>query len=70
MIGDASIVEPLCLIFEKYVKTGIYPFVWKMANLVSISKKDSKQGKMETGPVFLDLTKTFDNVARWSTLQI
>ena len=28
-ICDASIVEPLCLIFEKCFETGIYPSVWK-----------------------------------------
>ena len=38
-IYDASIVEPLCLTFEKCLETGIYSSVWKKANTVPIHKK-------------------------------
>ena len=42
-ICDASIVEPLCLIFEKSLETGMYPSVWKKANIIPVHKKDSRQ---------------------------
>ena len=36
---DSSIVEPLCLIFEKCIETGKYPSIWKKANIVPVHKK-------------------------------
>ena len=52
-ICDASIGEPLCLVFEKCFETGIYPSVWKIANLVPIHKKESKQNKKNYRPISL-----------------
>ena len=52
-ICDASIVEPLCLIFEKCLETGIYPSVWKKANIVPIHKKESRQNKKNYRPISL-----------------
>ena len=52
-ICDASIAEPLCLIFEKCLETGIYPSVWKKANIVPIHKKESRQNKENYRPISL-----------------
>ena len=52
-ICDASIAEPLCLIFEKCLETGIYPSVWKKANIVPIHKKESRQIKKNYRPISL-----------------
>ena len=35
-ICDISIVEPLCLIFEKCLETGTYPSIWKKANVIPV----------------------------------
>ena len=42
---DTSIVEPLCLIFEKCLETGVYPSIWKKANVIPVHKKNSRQNK-------------------------
>ena len=52
-ICDASIVEPLCIIFEKCFEIGIYPSVWKKANIVPIHKKKSRQSKANYRPISL-----------------
>ena len=52
-ICNASIVEPLCLIFEKCLETGIYPSIWKKANIVPIHKKESRQSKINYRPISL-----------------
>ena len=38
-ICDESIVKPLRLIFTNILNTGIYPDIWKQANLTPIHKK-------------------------------
>ena len=52
-ICDMSIVEPLCLIFEKCLETGSYPSIWKKANVISIHKKESRQNKCNYRPISL-----------------
>ncbi len=52
-ICDSSIVEPLCLIFEKCLETGIYPSVWKKANIIPVHKKESRQNKKNYRPISL-----------------
>ena len=52
-ICDASVVEPLCLIFEKSLDTGTYPSAWKEANIVPIHKKGSRQNKINYRPISL-----------------
>ena len=42
-ICDESIILPLKLIFTNIVSTGIYPHIWKQANVTPIHKKGSKQ---------------------------
>ena len=44
-ICDSAIVEPLCLIFEKCLETGVYPTSWKRANIIPVHKKNSRQSK-------------------------
>ena len=52
-ICDFSIVEPLCLIFEDCLETGIYPSLWKKANVIPIHKKDSRRCKTNYRPISL-----------------
>ena len=52
-ICDMSIVEPLCLIFEKCLETGSYPSIWKKANVIPIHKKESRQNKCNYRPISL-----------------
>ena len=43
LLADDSIVSPLMLIFTNILTTGIYPELWKLANITPIHKKGSKQ---------------------------
>ena len=63
-ICDMSIVEPLCLIFEKCLETGSYPSIWKKANVIPIHKKDSRQNKCNYRPISLLplLGKVFEKI--------
>ena len=40
-ICDSAIVEPLCLMFEKCLETGVYPTSWKRANIIPVHKKNN-----------------------------
>ena len=42
---NTSVVEPLCLIFEKCLETGVYPSIWKKANVIPVHRKNSRQNK-------------------------
>ena len=50
---DTSVVEPLCLIFEKCLETGVYPSFWKKANVIPVHKKNSRQSKENYRPISL-----------------
>ena len=50
---DMSIVEPLCLVFEKCLETGNYPSIWKKANVIPTHKKESRQNKCNYRPISL-----------------
>ena len=52
-ICDMSIVDPLCLIFEKCLETGSYPSIWRKANVIPIHRKDSRQNKCNYQPISL-----------------
>ena len=52
-ICDSAIVQPLCLIFEKCLETGVYPTSWKRANIIPVHKKDSRQTKNNYRPISL-----------------
>ena len=50
---DTSIVEPLCLIFEKCLETGVYPSIRKKANVIPVHKRNSRQNKENYRPISL-----------------
>ena len=56
-ICDSSIVDPLCLIFEKSLVTGAYTSACK---IVHIHKKDSRQNKTIYRP--MSLLPTFGKI--------
>ena len=53
LICDDSLVLPLKLIFSNILSTGIYPELWKEANITPIHKKDSKQIVKNYRPISL-----------------
>ena len=48
-----SISLPLCIIFNNIIKTGIFPNIWKSANVTPIHKKESKQTVKNYRPISL-----------------
>jgi hypothetical protein len=52
-ICDESILEPLCMIYEKCLESGIYPALWKRANVIPVHKKGSRQSKQNYRPISL-----------------
>ena len=50
---DNTIVLPLRLVYEKCLATGTYPQIWKMANVLPIHKKESRQIKKNYRPISL-----------------
>ena len=43
----------MCQIFEKCLEVGIYPSIWKKANIIPIHKKGSRQCKNNYRPISL-----------------
>ena len=52
-ICDNSIVDPLCMIFEKSLRTGIYPSSRQKAIIIPIHKKESRKSKKNYMPISL-----------------
>ena len=52
-ICDDSLVFPLKLIFEACLKEGVFPEVWKRANVVPVHKKNNKNLKQNYRPISL-----------------
>ena len=52
-ISDEALVVPLRLIFEHCKNRGIFPQIWKLANVVPVHKKSSKQLKQNYRPISL-----------------
>ena len=52
-ICDESIIEPLCLIFEKCLESGVYPPQWKKASIIPVHKKGNRQSKENYRPISL-----------------
>ena len=50
---DASLARPLHILFRNCPQTGVYPSIWKHANVVPIHKKDAKNLKNNYRPVSL-----------------
>ena len=73
-ICDSAIVEPLCLIFEKCLETGVYPTSWKRANIIPVHKKNSRQSKSNYRPIslemHLEITKKLEQVQYSAALAV
>ena len=57
---DVSLVKPLKLSFENCLGQGIFPEVWKKANIVPVHKKNEKNLKTNYLPI--SLLPIFGNV--------
>ncbi len=52
-ICDVALLPPLKLLFESCMRHGVFPEVWKKANVVPIHKKNSKNSKQNYRPISL-----------------
>ena len=52
-ICEYAVVPPLCLIYMQCLETGSYPPMWKMANVLPVHKKESRQIKTNYRPISL-----------------
>ena len=50
---DTSIVKPLLIIFNNCLKEGVFPLLWKKANIIPIHKKRSKNDLNNYRPISL-----------------
>ena len=49
-LSDASLVTPLKIIFTNYLRQGVFPEIWKCANVVPVDKKNEKNVKSSYRP--------------------
>jgi hypothetical protein len=47
------IVDPLCRIINESLLQGVYPSLWKFANVIPIFKKDDRQSKVKISEKFV-----------------
>ena len=52
-LSDASLVIPLKIIFANCLRQGVFPEIWKCANVVPIHKKNEKNVKSNYRPISL-----------------
>ena len=52
-LSDASLVTPLKIIFTNCLRSGVFPEIWKRANVVPIHKKNEKNLKSNYRPISL-----------------
>ena len=52
-LGDDALVTPLKIIFENCLRRGLFPKMWKYANVVPVHKKNEKNLKKNYRPIFL-----------------
>ena len=52
-LSDAALVVPLKIIFTNCLRCGIFPQIWKCANVVPVHRKDEKNLKENYHPIFL-----------------
>ena len=52
-ISDISLVTPLKIIFTNCLKRGVFPAIWKCANVVPVHKKNEKNLKSNYRPISL-----------------
>ena len=51
-LSDASLVTPLKIIFTNCLRSGVFPEIWKRANVVPIHKKNEKNFKEQLPSYF------------------
>ena len=49
--ADASLVTPLMIIFTNCLRQGVFPEIWKCANIVPVHKKNEKNRKSNYRPI-------------------
>ena len=52
-LSDASLVIPLKIIFTNSLRQGVFPEIWKCANVVPVHKKNEKSVKSNYRPISL-----------------
>ena len=52
-ICDSSIVTPIQMIFETYIREAVFPEKWKMSNVTPVHKKEAKNLKGNYRPISL-----------------
>ena len=52
-LSDASLVTPLKIIFTNCLRCGVFPEIWKYANVVPVHKKNEKNVKGNYRPISL-----------------
>ena len=52
-ISDASLLTPLRIIFTNCLRQGVFPEMWKCANVVPVHKKNEKNVKSNYRPISL-----------------
>ena len=52
-LSDASLVTPLKIIFTNCLTQGVFPEIWKCANVVPVHKKNEKNVKSNYRPISL-----------------
>ena len=52
-LSDTSLVTPLKIIFTNCLRQGVFPEIWKRANVVPIHKKNEKNLKSNYRPISL-----------------
>ena len=52
-LSDPALVIPLKIIFTNCLRNGLFPQIWKYANVVPVHKKNEKNLKGKYGPISL-----------------
>ena len=52
-LSDVALVTPLKIIFTNCLRHGIFPQIWKHANVVPVHKKNQKNVKANYRPISL-----------------
>ena len=52
-LSDAALITPLKIVFTKCLRCGLFPEIWKYANVVPVHKKNEKNVKGNYRPISL-----------------